>query len=308
MAVIRTAFALAVAVWALVPGVAAEEAENANLNRDAKISLLLERGVPAQEGLRRAILAGRSIQATVAIDAKSLLDPNSVAVEWNGQPIPHFVYYKQADFAMIFALPDFDRMAEREEGELTMTAKLVGADAIAAGWRLPVTISRDEATSAALAFHNRTGPATTIRGADGRPAAGAWFFGQRRADLLALADAEGRVILDAPSRNTPGPHYAWNAESWTAAFESMTNPDVTLVPREGNTRAGSLVAVDVGGLAVQPIVVLVDNNSYVVSVGNSAKLDLRSDMETELLILSPGHAPLRYVAPLAESEVRAVFP
>jgi len=59
---------------------------------------------------------------------------------------------------------------------------------------------------------------------------------------------------------------------------------------------------------VQPIVVLVDNNSYVVSVGNSAKLDLRSDMETELLILSPGHAPLRYVVPLAESEVRAVFP
>lgn len=274
------------------------------LNRDMNIVIVQEDGTPA-ERIVSAFANGRVTQALVSIPGAQksngrMLDPESVRVRWNGTAIETFVYYKVPQLALLFVLHDEDLLRREPEGLLTMEAGFLGEEEMAAGWQLPVTISDEAFTSRTIALE-RGGRPVRIADADGQPIANARLFGQRRFDMLAAANDEGIVYLDAANRNTPGDHYAFAAGHWTTGFDPITTPQVVLRPRvQETTRRVHVQLRDDESDAPSPALVLVENTYYAIIKDGEAELELPAFRDGELLVLLPGRLPLRVVSVAGE--------
>lgn len=274
------------------------------LNRDMNIVIVQEDGTPA-ERIVSAFANGRVTQALVSIPGAQkptgrMLDPESVRVRWNGTAIETFVYYKVPQLALLFVLHDEDLLRREPEGLLTMEAGFLGEEEMAAGWQLPVTISDEAFTSRTIALE-RGGRPVRIADADGQPIANARLFGQRRFDMLAAANDEGIVYLDAANRNTPGDHYAFAAGYWTTGFDPITTPQVVLRPRvQETTRRVHVQLRDDESDAPSPALVLVENTYYAIIKDGEAELELPAFRDGELLVLLPGRLPLRVVSVAGE--------
>lgn len=274
------------------------------LNRDMNIVIVQEDGSPADR-IVSAFANARVTQALVSIpEAQNpggrMLDPNSVRVQWNGKELETFVYYKVPQLALLFVLHDEDLLRDEAEGLLTMEAGFLGEEEMAAGWQLPVTITDEAFTSRTIALE-RGGRAVRIADADGQPIANARLFGQRRADMLAAANAEGIVYLDAASRNTPGDHYAFAEGYWTTGFDPITTPEVVLHPRtEESTRRVQVRFNADEEAAPEKALLLVDNTYYTTLENGEGTVELLAFREGEVLLLLPGRLPLRAVSVAGE--------
>ncbi len=275
------------------------ESESPDLNQRVRMVLMLPADVPPPVALKRRLLRGLNIQILVEVPSArrmdgNLLDPGSVAIEWAGKPLPHHVFYKRPDMALVFALFDPALLEEIPQGELTATAGLVGEEEMAAGWRLPLSFTPEEVSTAREA-HEARGPGGSgwrVRMLDpgGQPVGGAWMFGQRREDLLAMSGDNGVVLLDAENRNAPGPHYAWSPRHWTTEFDPIREPRVTVIPRTAATsRDVDLEVRRADGVPPSRSVVLIDNNHYGVYTDVAETVTVRRESATSLLVLSPGH-------------------
>lgn len=277
------------------------------LNRDMNIVIVQEAGSPADR-IVAAFASGRVTQALVSIpEAQNpggrMLDPNSVRVQWNGRNLETFVYYKVPQLALLFVLHDEDLLRSESQGILTMEAGFLGEQEMAAGWQLPVTITDEAFTSRTMALE-RGGRAVRIVDPEGEPVESARLFGQRRADMLSAANAEGIVYLDAASRNTPGDHYAFAEGYWTTGFDPITTPEVVLHPRtEETTRRVQVRLESTEEPLPEQVLLLVENTYYATLEDGEGTVELLAFREGEVLVLLPGRLPQRVVSPAWEESL-----
>jgi len=191
---------------------------------EPKITLLgSPAGTDPGEPVARLVSRGRTIQLIVQPGARALLDPTSIAVTWLGQPIPAVAYYLDPQFAIVIAVAD--GTVAGGPGELAVRGTLLdGAGEFSRTIAVPAIVpSGDQPEKTATSSRQ-------IRVVDGKgaPVAGAFVFGQQRADLLTRTDARGRATLDAITRGTPDPHWAWADGTWAEPFDPRTSPTVQL--------------------------------------------------------------------------------
>lgn len=187
------------------------------------------------EYLNARLGQGRNWQAMVMAPTSGdtpprLLDPGSFTVRWNGRPITHHLYYKMPQGALLFIMPDHALLAAEPRGELIVAGRLLGDAAREAALRMVVEIDTAAAMAAPAAEAAKRGDRIRIVDTQGNPVPGALVFGQRREDLLARTNAQGIATLDAPTRNSAAPHYAWARGTWATRFDPVDSPTVTLLP------------------------------------------------------------------------------
>jgi len=268
-------------------------AESAELNTRATIKLVgIDNRFPAQSVAER-LARHQSIHALIQVpEGKEpggpLLDPNSVVVELDGRPLETYLLYRNPSVALVFATVGDDRPTTGTE--LSITARFVDEADMAAGWRLPLSFTPDQL--ARLSTEPiRTGRTIRVLDEAGNPMAGALVFGQRREDLFARTDADGNVVLDAPTRNSFETHFAWSPGTWVTRFDAIREPEPRLVPREGNStsRKVRLDLRDAEGNAIPDAWLLVNDADWVrYRAGKSVRLPLRTDRANLLNVIAPG--------------------
>ncbi|MBI1289755.1 hypothetical protein GC173_00730 [bacterium] len=298
---LRTALAtLALTVMALVgcrstATTAAPVAEpSAPLNSRATIKLVNLEGHDPAGGVCERLARHQSIHAVIQVPdgAKPggpLLDPLSIEVALDEQPLETYILYRNPTVALVFATVDEDRATTPTE--LTITARFVDESDMAAGWRLPLSPTADQ-VARSHAPANRTGRTIRVMDVDGQGVAEARVFGQRREDLFAIADSDGHVILDAPTRSSFETHFAWAPGTWVTRFDAIREPEPVLVQRRRTEthRSFTLDLVGSDGLPMNDAWLLVNDADWVRwTPGRIVRLPLRKDRKNLLNVIAAGY-------------------
>lgn len=265
----------------------------ADLNRSASVKLMgLPPGDPAVAVCER-LAEGLAIQAVITIPSASqpggdLLDPQSLEMMIDDQPLLTYLLYKTPNLGVAFGVPQ--RALETPPSELSLTVRLLGEPDIAAGWRLPLSPTADQAARMARPAE-RQGRQVLILDEAGLPFVGARFFGQRREDLFAVTGADGLVVLDAPSRGSLELHYAWAPGTWMNRFNTMENESTTLTSRDGSTRSRrfDLTMRAAGGVRIDRALLLVNDLDWVEwQAERSVTVPIRKGGPNYIHIIAPG--------------------
>ncbi len=256
----------------------------------------------------RRVEAGKALQALLLNPegrkkGGPLIDPDSVAVRWNGEELPVYVHYKRPDIALVFALPVPEVFQETSTGTLTLAWRELGGATVY--------------TSEGLQFRPESLPGKSakdgtvrvlrVEGPKGNPVAFPYYFGQRSQDLFARGSQEGRIVLDAPNRNTPGEHYAWARDYWTTAFDPISSPTVTLLPRKPETTRKATLRIEdqEGGEIIPSLVIREDSDAYVYT--GEGEVTVARGQPTIFFAVAAGYAPKRIEFKPGEEEATAVM-
>ncbi len=283
----------------IAAGLAAEEPTPEN--SDLQIRLLVDHSLPAPEALRERMLTGQNLQALAVIQSGEngsgrLLDPDSFSANWGDTPLPTFVYYKNPATALVFALPDISIIANEPESELSMTAKLIGDEEISAGWRLPISLTKEDVDTIRDRQKNMAGRTVLVTDSEtGNPIKGAWVFGQRRGDLVTRSRDDGRALLTAPTRNAAGPHYAWADNYWTTDFDPVSSRTVPLIPMGDSLFETEVTIKSPTGEVVDEAVLFIGNRSYAIAQSGVATVTFPRSVESPVaLVLVANNLPQNF--------------
>lgn len=191
-------------------------------------SILKGDNQPSSGTLRQRFIQGKNFQAIAPIEAGKLLDPRTVETRWNGRPIPHYLFYKTPEVALLFMLPDGE-ISQAGEGRLTISASLLNGPKAAAE-SVSVHIREGDIALRASAREALQGRRITVTSLEGEPIAGAFVFGQRRSDLLTGTDERGVALMDSPERSAGRAHIAWKEGYWPVFFDPLMNAAPKLAP------------------------------------------------------------------------------
>ncbi len=272
------ALAGAVVLAALLPaaGAAGEEAPpDGELNVRLQVTVI--ETDPGEEGPAGEVLAafraGRAVSCLVRVPGAaqpggSLLDPESVRFSWNGNLLPSFAYYHHPVSGLAFAILEQDTVRQSPEGELSLTARLVGEEEPAAGWRLPVDLTGglQDGTDAPARPEART---VTVQDKAGDPIGGAYFFGQSVEGLLTRSGPDGTVVLGRASVDPATRHHAWAAGYWTSRVNLLEDSRAVLRPAvEETARRLDVTVEDSDGAGISPVILDVEMGRYTVLEGS----------------------------------------
>lgn len=267
-------------------------------NKDVIIRFMADPKVDPAASIASRLRAGFNIQASVQIPgarsaAGDLLDPDSVKVRLRGRDLETLVFYRTPEVAIVFALPETDDLKPDTTHTLEISAKRLNAKKIEAGWGLPIFISADDIAARRAAETSREGATITLWRANRKPAADATVFSQSVADLFRAADAEGKVVLDAPGRMRPGRQRAGGARYWTTEFDPKGGTEIDLQSRSTGPRPRvSLVVQDADGNDLPSALLFVQDTYFVrYAVPFEKRLRFADNSQQTILILAPGYAP-----------------
>ncbi|MCC5875294.1 MAG: hypothetical protein JJU11_03645 [Candidatus Sumerlaeia bacterium] len=242
--------------------------------------------------LRNRLREDKSFHGLLLIDTgENLLDPRSVRLTWEGEPIDHFVYYKSPGSALLFVLPDQEPFRQQTVGYLKIHGAMLGENRTAVIQEFPLLFSDDDFEEQETARKNRGGERIQVVNPERRPIEGAWLFGQRREDLVTRSDEGGMFQLDAPSRSSSPIHYAWADGFWTHAFDPVHERRVTLLPRLDATNVEldfTLTSPD--GERIDSALLLVADDTYLHWRGSAMNTSIPADRDAKVLIMAPGHS------------------
>lgn len=254
------------------------------------------RWLPAEGGdagdvVRDRIEKGKNLQALVLIPESAtpggpLLDPADVRVSWNGELLEHYTLFKRPDLALVFALPTIDEDALRTTSTLSLSLPFYQNG------------DRHEVESATSVPAGNVGELDNqsfrrrlrIYGQDGEQLAGAYLFGQRREDLFTRADDNGRVVLDAPTRNAASPHIVWTESHWPVAFDPITSRTITLQYKQPEiTREITVSVTGPNGEPVPNAILLSNHVEYTRFSGEPVTIEIPTIYPTPLYVVAPGY-------------------
>jgi len=267
-------------------------------NKDVIIRFMADPKVEPGAGIVSRLRAGFNIQASVLIPsarsvAGELLDPESVKVRLHGRELETLVFYRTPEVAIVFALAETNDLKPDTTHTLEISAKRLNAKKIEAGWGLPIFISAEDIAARRAAETSREGATMTLWKANGRPATDATVFSQSIADLFRAADAEGKVVLDAPGRMRPGRQRAGGARYWTTEFDPKSGTRIELQSRNIGPRPKvSLVVQDAEGNDLQSALLFVQDTYFErYKVPFEKRLRFADKSQQKILILASGFEP-----------------
>lgn len=246
---------------------------------------------PAQ-ALRQRLREDKSFHGLLLIDSReNLLDPRSVRVTWEGEPIDSFVYYKTPGSALLFILPDQEPFREHSIGYLKIHGAMLGENRTGVIEEVPLLFSPEDFEEMKVAREARGGERIRVVDHNGTPIEGAWLFGQRREDLVTRSTSDGFFQLDAPSRSSSPIHYTWANGFWTHPFDPVHERQVALQPRADSTTLElDFVLKSTDGVRIDNALLLVGDDLFLHWQGTAIRSTMPEYREVGVLIMAPGHS------------------
>jgi hypothetical protein len=272
----------------------ANTAPAAPINTRATIKLVGGESADPATRVCERLARHQSIHAVIQIPEAAtpggpLLDPARVEVTLNGEPLETYLLYRNPTVALVFATALDDRATTPTE--LTITAALADETDLAAGWRLPLAPTAEQMSRMNVPS-TREGRTIRVLDQTGDGVDQARVFGQRREDLLAIANADGRVVLDAPTRSSFETQFAWAPGTWVTRFDAIREPEPVLIPRKGSEKKLSVKLELVGkdGEAITDAWLLVNDSDWVRwKPGKSIRIPTRTDRKNLLNVIAAGY-------------------
>ncbi len=305
------ALAILAGVWLVSAG--ADEPEELN----TRLQITVIESDPDAAGptgeAKAAVRAGRALSCLVRVPEATtiggpLLDPRSVEFSWNGAPLPTFAYYHHPVSGLAFVLLEEEVLRGEPEGELSLTARLLGEEEPAAGWRLPVDF-----TGVLEEIEGESRPtaprAIAVRDEAGAPLEGAFLFGQGVQALFARTGPDGIVPLDNPRVDPASPHYAWAEGYWPTRISPLEQRRATLhTAGEETSRQVETTITDESGRAISPAIVDLEMGSYTVLEGDGPHLLAVPDgRAVRLVAVAAGYGARSVEVEAGEESVRFIL-
>lgn len=240
------------------------------------------------ETLHQLISTGTAFSVILIPEKGSLLDPNTVSLQWAGEPVPHFLHYKVPATGVLVGLLPGELIRQNPSANLTFSAATHGQQQ-PARLRVALRFHQDD-----IRLEPRRGPRIHVLDDRGTPRPNALVFGQRRRDLLTRTDAQGVAILDAPTRGGTSPHYARADGFWTSSFDPLTSRTVRLLPCQVSDPyvRVRLPALPPGSATPEEALLLVADDYYrFARWEEEVQLQVPPGRPPRVLLLAPGLRP-----------------
>lgn len=261
-----------------------------NLPENHQFAWVVSNNDSQEAGVVERIKNGKNIQALIVLPSTAdpstpLLNPDEVKAYWNESELETVVYYKKRDLALLFIFPDLELMKENVQGTISVQLAFSGYSG-----SLPVGELKIDLSDVEFDVIDSGKRFCTIKNEEELPLEGVLVFGQRLQDLMRRTDAQGRVYLDAATRNTPGPHYVWKEGFWTTEFDPLIEPVGILVSKtKKNSERVELTVTDPDGEAIAPVLLYIDNQEYLYSDDHVEEITVRNFASTTVRVMSAGY-------------------